>query len=677
MTHIAKDNTVRTAVNPHFVGKLAKDAPDQIWGAFNNSFQHTDLTLAELETRIQQGRAITAICRGKRKAENFIERQDIGLDFDSGPLVTLDALQAHPFIAQYGALVHTTSSHTATAPRARALFILEKPITDPNQYRECAQALNDFFGTSDAQCFDPTRVWFGALGCEMRSLGNVLPIAVLNKLVARWKKAQPNPQPSGSTADMPTTSAHELLDNALRDGRAGNRNNAGFELAQRLRDAGYPIDQAREIVLDYQTAVERIGDHPYLVREATDSLASAYNHKPRVDVVLDAKEHAIITGEIRISANVQKTYFGILCLMRRIGKTKNVALPLRSIEKECFGFVDKSSVANHLAALVEAGELKLERKSNHRGGSRYSLVSAIVGHSQQELPPTALSVQLLRIDSYHELQAQPICAIRAQMHPLMARSDDELCHSFGASTQRILSVLIAQPEGVDSLEALQELTFISPNTISKKIGYLEAHEIVETIREGNRRTVKLAKFWRENIEAITPALTAFGQDLLRAERAANQQISHHAHMAYYTANADEKAMCEATIQRAEEKLEFLKAHKSEAMNERRQWMQAEGIDPAKAPPLSLHPRSNPKSVVKLCLGKAETKSHLPTGSTKVKLKALRDMKRRLTPSEAAKVNRNGLNKAELAQVIADKQVVRIQLGDMNSENFGVMREVIA
>ncbi len=671
--HPPHADIIRIAINPHFVGKVAKDAPDPVWGAFNNSFQHAKLTLDELATHIQKGHAIAAICRGKRKVENFIQRQDLGLDFDTeDERSTLDTLQANPFIAQYAALLHHTSSHTEEKPRARAIFVLEQPITDPNLYREGAQALNWYFGTSDAQCFDPARVWFGAQNCEVRKLGSILPITALNKLITQWKAAQP--APTAPTVNTPIADSHELLDQALRDGRTGNRNNAGFELAKGLRDAGYSVDQARETMLDYQQAVERTGNHPYLVREATDSLASAYSHKPRVDTILDEMENAVITGNIKVSANVQKTLFGIFTLMRKANKTKDIALSLRSVEHACFGFVDKSSVANHLADLVTLGILEMTRKSNHRSGTKYTLVYVKFGHSQQELPPTALSVQTLRIDSYHTLQAEPLCAINAQVHPLMARNDNELRHSFGSSVQRILSVLIAHPDKIDSLETLQELTRLSASTIAKKINYLAYHSIVETTREGNRRTVKLAEFWREIIADIAPSLTSFGQDLLRAERAAQQQIAHHEHMAFYTANVDEKAMCEATIQRAEQKLEFLQAHKTERMNERREWLQNEGIDPETAPPLSLHPRSNPKQTVKICLGSDQTKKHLPAGNNKTKLQALRRMKRRLTPGETAKVNRNRLNKAELAQAIESKQVIRIQLGDMNGENFGAIRE---
>jgi len=177
----------------------------------------------------------------------------------------------------------------------------------------------------------------------------------------------------------------------------------------------------------------------------------------------------------------------------------------------------------------------------------------------------------------------------------MARNEEELRDSFGSSAQRILAYLRILPDGADSLETLQESVHLSERTVRSKVKALEAHGIVVVIHEGTRRRVKLAKYWRENIEAITPALTTFGQDLLRAERAAKQQIAHHEHMAAYTADEAKKEMSFATVERAKRVIGTLKAHKGEAMLTRRQWMQENGQNPKAAPPLSLHPRSNPKA----------------------------------------------------------------------------------
>ena len=72
------------------------------------------------------------------------------------------------------------------------------------------------------------------------------------------------------------------------------------------------------------------------------------------------------------------------------------------------------------------------------------------------------------------------------MHPKMTRDEVEARHSFGSSAQRILSVLLAFPDGVDSIETLQGLTHLSDKTTRTKTDYLEYHGIVETAKEGTR-----------------------------------------------------------------------------------------------------------------------------------------------------------------------------------------------
>lgn len=651
--------TFRIAINPYYVGKLPKDAPNQVWDAFNNSFKTLNLTPSELAAHIQQGRAITADCGGKkRKVENFVQRQDLGLDFDTeDQRSALDTLEAHPFIAQYANRIHTTASHTEEAPRSRVIFILDRPVTDPNQYREYGQAINWLFQTSDAQCFDPVRVWFGALGCELRVLGNILPCSVMDELVKAWKAAQPAPAPSAPAPTAPSADAHELLDQALKEGRAGNRNNTGFNLARWLRDAGYTIDQAREIVLIYQQTVERLASPYYTAREATDSLASAYSQRPRVDAsidalevdaIIDSLENAVIAGEIEISANVQKTYFGLTSKARKLGKLEFGA-SVRELERE--SGVSISSIVRHVPDLVEDGLLQVTQKSNHRKATVFKLlIPAKVKHSQQGTLPTALSVSLLPVcaQHYQGLQNEPICAISAQVHPLMARTDDELIQSFGASAQRILACLLTLPDGVDSLETLQETAHLSERTVRNKVRTLEQQVIVEVIQEGTRRRVKLAKYWREAIDAITPALTSFGQDILRSERAAKQRIAHHEHMAKLTGNPDKKAFSNAVIVRSEDTLKLLQEHKAEAYRERQQWMQDNGMDPTQAPPLSLHPRAR---------NKASRKVNRVNG-------------RDLTPSDKAVTKPNGLLLAEMPELEAQRKTLQDNVAKLRNDGTG-------
>jgi hypothetical protein len=64
---------------------------------------------------------------------------------------------------------------------------------------------------------------------------------------------------------------------ALERARPGRRNETGYWLACRLRDAGLSFRDAEAILLRYAAQVTA-GDHPYTAREALTSLRSAYLH---------------------------------------------------------------------------------------------------------------------------------------------------------------------------------------------------------------------------------------------------------------------------------------------------------------------------------------------------------------------------------------------------------------
>ena len=139
------------------------------WAWFNDGFKPYTVSIEDLGRAIQKGFAIAPICKGRRKASNFVSAHHIGLDFDTETdACRLDTLQRDPFIAQYGAIVHTTSSHTPDKPRARVIFILDQTITDPDEYKRYVAALLDRFQLADQSASDPARCFFGAIDCEVR-----------------------------------------------------------------------------------------------------------------------------------------------------------------------------------------------------------------------------------------------------------------------------------------------------------------------------------------------------------------------------------------------------------------------------------------------------------------------------------------------------------------------------
>ncbi len=599
-------NGFRCGVNPYFTGKLPKDAPDAVWYGFNAAFEHRTLTLPELANHIGQGHAVTALCRGTRKVENFIAAQHLGVDFDTeDSRSSLDNLLSHPFIASHAAILHTTSSHKPEKPRARVIFVLDQQVADPAVYARYAVALNSVFGCTDSQCHDAARLWFGAVGCEVRTLGGVLPVAVLDDLVAQWEAEQP---PVQEHTPFVAVDVSTLLDEAVKRGLPGSRNATGFWLACRLRDAGYDLESARDVMQTYQMTVERTGGHSYTLVEAIASLSSAYKRKPRTDATIDQVEADVMAGLIVVSANVQKTLWGLCAIARRKNSAEGFTASLREIERE--SGIGKDAVRNHLSDLLDSGVISRESKSDWTRGTLYTL------HTEADVTPTyaqcltalvnawgvytvtataAATMAAIRAKHRHsssgggipaceclpfarmnalsdpadgfsdatqhamsdatvyaELQAQPACIPSARVVGELAACDLEAKISLGSSAQRILATLAAHPEGVDGLDTLGELTHLSRNTVKNKIALLEHHGLV-TVTGGSKvgKTVTLVSRWQERLNELAPALTTFGWDILRGMRAAGQRKSHHAHMLKGTKDAERRVISEKAIARAE------------------------------------------------------------------------------------------------------------------------------
>ncbi|MFN8469338.1 MAG: hypothetical protein U0X20_27525 [Caldilineaceae bacterium] len=165
------------------------------WTAFNNGFTNEHLTLIQLVDAIKAGHAFTSPHRhehpeveGKavcfRHSANWIESQHAGADHDE--LSIFDVLDI-PFVANYAALVYTTPSHTEQAPRSRSVFILDQVVTDPAYYVRAMRAITwHLAGKVDAACKDAARVFYGSKDCTVRMVRNVLPLAVVDQLIAEY-----------------------------------------------------------------------------------------------------------------------------------------------------------------------------------------------------------------------------------------------------------------------------------------------------------------------------------------------------------------------------------------------------------------------------------------------------------------------------------------------------------
>ncbi len=162
-------DAIAIAINPHFVDKVPRD--DLAAQAhFNDTFVNRNLTARGLLEEIRRGHAFAATHRKLRHRradgnmsryrcrENFLSAQHLALDFDDRGFADL---LAEPFIRDHAAFLYTTASHTPDAPRARAVFVLDRAIEDADAYAGHTAALAHLcwpFTPSTAGSW-PSRTW--------------------------------------------------------------------------------------------------------------------------------------------------------------------------------------------------------------------------------------------------------------------------------------------------------------------------------------------------------------------------------------------------------------------------------------------------------------------------------------------------------------------------------------
>lgn len=175
----------KIAINRMATGKLPQGDPR--WAAFNDSFVNVERDLIELANDVYLGHAYTTWMNGRRSIENFILAQHIAVDMDSGDKrSTLDTLRQHDLVRMYAAMIHTTPSHSASAPRARIIFLLDEPITDAAGYQAAAKFLVAQFDGADQTCTDASRFFYGAFDCDIWMSDSVLPVRQLRHYYRRW-----------------------------------------------------------------------------------------------------------------------------------------------------------------------------------------------------------------------------------------------------------------------------------------------------------------------------------------------------------------------------------------------------------------------------------------------------------------------------------------------------------
>ena len=208
-------DTVKIAISRYQLDhKIAQGDP--FWHDFNGGFENCEVDPVQLMDTVYSGKAITTQHNVWRKAENYILGQHLALDFDSeDERSTILKLEQDKFIQKYASFIHTTISHKPDAPRARVVFVLDTPIMQAENYALAASALLWLYGAADRQCKDPARFYYGAPGCDMEYIGNVLPLDVVKKLIANYQESGQQERKQAARKDYTAPPSQQEVASAL------------------------------------------------------------------------------------------------------------------------------------------------------------------------------------------------------------------------------------------------------------------------------------------------------------------------------------------------------------------------------------------------------------------------------------------------------------------------------
>ncbi len=128
-----------------------------------------------------------------RVTENFISMQMIFLDDDRAQPGVIDEWMNDEFFLNYGAFLYESASSQPEAEKARAAFLIDKPIKDGDLFKEIQKALMYRYPFVDQSTHDITRVWYGSENAPiyLSRLGNILPFEILeNEILTPYREFQ-------------------------------------------------------------------------------------------------------------------------------------------------------------------------------------------------------------------------------------------------------------------------------------------------------------------------------------------------------------------------------------------------------------------------------------------------------------------------------------------------------
>jgi len=241
----------RVAINPNVIGKPAKHSPE--WESMASDFENRELTPVELINEIYMGHPFAPWHDGRRRNENFICAQVVGVDLDTEDHRSrFETIEQYMITRLYAYAAYTTSSHTDDKPRIRVLHLLDRPVDNLAQYKNLMRFLYRFYPGADEAAINPINGFLGSRHCDVHVFGRITPFATMRQLrryadetqvmrqqaqdvatnvrrMADYRKPAPTAQPGRIQQQMGDAWAQRIIDeelDKLRSTSQGSRNHA-------------------------------------------------------------------------------------------------------------------------------------------------------------------------------------------------------------------------------------------------------------------------------------------------------------------------------------------------------------------------------------------------------------------------------------------------------------------
>lgn len=136
-------------------------------GWVQKSLTQTDITIKDLADALCHGASFKpGVLQDGRKAENWVQQQFFGLDFDDGIRIE-EAYNKVISLEITPCFIYTTFSHKEEHHKFRMIFCNDKVVTDGNIRDKLQATLMGVIGGIDEVCFNRDRLFFGGKGKEV------------------------------------------------------------------------------------------------------------------------------------------------------------------------------------------------------------------------------------------------------------------------------------------------------------------------------------------------------------------------------------------------------------------------------------------------------------------------------------------------------------------------------